>query len=625
MIESMQKVEIVGKRRFLDDTLQALQQFGKLHLVEIHQEGLDPVQLTSEEQDLLTRMRLVDRMLTELARDFALPSSAGTLEGNPATWMGKLESVTRELESHLQQIQKLENEAQTLEDYARAIRSLAQLLERHGEERALPFTLAKNERRVLSALSREIEQRWNVEPAVYTVDLRGERLLVVFSVPRDVAEAVAEYLRKEGLAELRLPLEVAGDSLLDAARALDARLEAIPHERERAETAVRGLIEKHRDLLARGWQSVKDAIVYYESKERFPRLTRLTFVLHGWIPARAFNELASLLSSRFGRSVVVRERDPKPPEYHRVPVVLKGPSLAQPFRTFLRLYSLPVYGTIDPSGFLFVFLPVFFGFMLGDAGYGLLGTLLFSFLYFKAKNQTLKDISVLYLWAMFWSILFGILFGEVFGDLGTRFGMKPILMHRVKEVGPLLVIAIAFGTVQVLLGILLGVINQLRLRHKHHAYAEIFRMIGLVGLVLMAVIPISSVIVGKAVPFWPLFWPGVGLLVLASIGVAKLHGFVAPLEILSAMGNIFSYARLMAVGLASAILGEVANLLSGMVKFALFVLIVGVLFHTMNTVLGLFDPTIQGFRLQLVEFFSKFYLGNGVPYTPFKKGGSYVD
>ncbi len=625
MIESMQKVEIVGKRRFLDDALRVLQHFGKLHLVEIHQEGLEPVRLTAKEQDFLTRMRLVDRMLTELSKDFDLPASTGSLEGEPEAWMSELEAVTRELEVRLQRIQKIENEMQTLEDYARAIRSLVQVLEQHGEARALPFTLAKNERRVIAALTREIEARWNIEPVVHAADLRGERLLVVFAVPEDVADEVSAYLREEGLAELRLPLDVPADSLLDAGRALEARLTALPEERAKIKEEVHSLIQQHRDLLAKGWQSVKDFVVYYESKERYPRLTRLTFVLHGWIPGKAFGSLATLLKTHFERGVVVRERDPQPPEYHRVPVILKGPSLAQPFRTFLKLYSLPVYGTIDPSGFLFVFLPVFFGFMLGDAGYGLLGALLFSFLYFKTKNQTLKDISVLYLWAMFWSILFGVLFGEVFGDLGEKFGMHPILMHRVKEVGPLLVIAIAFGTVQVLLGILLGVINQLRLGHRHHAYAEMFRMVGLVGLVLMAVIPISSVIVGKEVPFWPLFWPGVALLVIASVGVARLHGFVAPLEILSAMGNIFSYARLMAVGLASAILGEVANLLSGMVKFALFVLIVGVLFHTMNTVLGLFDPTIQGFRLQLVEFFSKFYLGNGVPYTPFKKGGSYVD
>jgi len=114
---------------------------------------------------------------------------------------------------------------------------------------------------------------------------------------------------------------------------------------------------------------------------------------------------------------------------------------------------------------------------------------------------------------------------------------------------------------------------------------------------------------------------GIVMLILAIPAVVKLHNFVAPLEILSAMGNMFSYARLMAIGLSSAILGMIANMFGGIIGIFLFGLAVALLFHALNTLLGIFDPTVQGLRLQFVEFFSKFYLTGGRDFQPFKRGG----
>ncbi len=620
MIVPMQKVEIVGRLSALNEILDRLQQSGRLHLDTIRREEVEPVPLTEGEREILNRLRAQNRLLQEIARDFPLAPAPRGFRDRVETWLPRLEELSEQLSRELQTRHRLLDEQADLKNYAQALEVLTANL--RAETSPLVFTISRAEKTSSVRLAREILAELGVDDGdrILVVEMRGERVLLLVQVPQDLAETAHSRFREEGFADLRLPVAYETGRFQEAFQAVLARLSEIPRELQAVETRVQELLQKEGDFLGRAWRSVEDWIAFYEAKERFPRKTAWSFVLHGWVPRRDVPALVNDLKQTYGDQVVIAARDPLPEEYPRVPVILEGPSLIRPIQKVLPLYSAPVYGTVDPSGFLLMFWPVFFGFMLGDAGYGLLGALLFLFLLGKTRSSLLASVAKLYLWAMFWSIVFGILFGEVFGDLGTRvLGLQPIMMHRIHEVGALLAIAVLFGIIQVLLGLALGVVNHSRLGHRNHAWTEAFRFVGLVGLVFMVILPILSVVVKVPLPFWPFFWAGLVLFLVAAAGVVKFHGFVAPIEILSAMGNVFSYARLMAVGLASAILGEVANTLAGMTGFVLTVALVGVLFHLMNTFLGIFDPTVQGTRLQLVEFFSKFYYTNGVLYRPFRK------
>jgi V/A-type H+-transporting ATPase subunit I len=99
------------------------------------------------------------------------------------------------------------------------------------------------------------------------------------------------------------------------------------------------------------------------------------------------------------------------------------------------------------------------------------------------------------------------------------------------------------------------------------------------------------------------------------------HGLLLPLEVLGVIGNILSYARIMAIGMASVVLALLANMFAGMIGNVVLAVIVVLLVHALNLTLGIVDPTIQALRLHYVEFFSKFFIGGGKKFSPLSKLG----
>lgn len=112
-----------------------------------------------------------------------------------------------------------------------------------------------------------------------------------------------------------------------------------------------------------------------------------------------------------------------------------------------------------------------------------------------------------------------------------------------------------------------------------------------------------------------------GLLIgitLLGVPLGWLGVLMGPIEFIGLIGNILSYLRIAAIGLASVYLAKVANDMAGMVGNVVVGAILAILIHALNLVLGAFSPTIHSLRLHYVEFFRKFYQGGGRPYQPFE-------
>jgi V/A-type H+-transporting ATPase subunit I len=274
------------------------------------------------------------------------------------------------------------------------------------------------------------------------------------------------------------------------------------------------------------------------------------------------------------------------------------------------MLPLPRYGTIDPTPYVAVFFPMFFGLMLGDVGYGAAVGLLALVLHRRSRpGTTLRAVAEVAGPCALFAIVFGVLFGEYFGDLGRRWlGLRPLWFDRHEAIVPFLILTLALGVVHVVLGLLLGVLAGAREDPRR----AIGRGLSAVMVLLIVVALLGALeVLPRAV-----LTPAVVALLVAFPVLIFLEGIVAAVELLGALGHVLSYARIMALGTASVMLAIVANRLAGAIGSALVGILFALLFHLVNFALGLFSPTIHALRLHYVEFFGPFYSPGGTRYQP---------
>jgi V/A-type H+-transporting ATPase subunit I len=644
----MSRVTVLGPRRLQRAAVEAVQQLGVLHVDPVRpaDAAIAPRELGAEDQSARAALDAVrtraEGILALLPVIETPPVDTAPYSGqSPQALQERLAPIEAEAQAVTRQLLEAEEEHELLRAYGRALEVLTPLLallESSKAVEAIGFLMEAKTPGALQALRAELEKATGGRVELVSREIDEHRIGAVVAFARRDAEAVRAVLTRAGVTELRLPASVRSRPLREAVPHLQARSRALPGEIERLRAQLMQLSRRVRAEVAAIVTIARDAVHRYELMAQIPQ-SRYAFVLHGWVPTRQVPGVRDGLRKRLGRDVMTY--DEPAPVHHadRVPVLLDNPAWLRPFELFLGIFAPPKYGTFDPTFFFALGMPLFVGIIIGDIGYGLLLLAILFWLQGKARAgrpwrvvlagmdfgftltpAVMRSVVALLGWMTAWTFLFGIIFGEFFGDLPTRlFHIHP-LWDRLEGITVYLYLSIGFGLAQVYLGLILQMVKAVR----HGERTELLEAIALLtGATTVFLWLATQVHVLPAQFFSPLMLLSAVVFLLSLLLSWSLGSLMWIMESVSTFGNIISYARIFAVGMASLGLAVVANNLGGGFPVVVLGIFVGAVAHLMFFGLTIIGHILQPARLHWVEFFSKFkyYQDTGHAYRPFQSTG----
>ena len=532
-----------------------------------------------------------------------------------------IDSISRTIDARIADVKELcekrdalRKESSELDHYSLFLGRLAGLVETMKDAPDLDFIgLTIREPDMIEQVRQAISRMTDWKFELLTDRAEDGTVVGLIAVEKELSDKVKKSLSDEHVPELTFPPAYGALGFSEKVEYVNRRMVQVSAEIDRAEQELSHLAKRWGPI----YQSVRAWI-----EDRLSLLsvtaaafeTRMCFFIHGWMPTADVPGLRKELAEAAGPGVVVEEKEMREEDLEKVPIILRNPPYFKSFEVFTRILPLPAYTSYDPTPFIALFFPVFFGMILGDAGYGLFLCAAAVVLRMKFRKQgVVRDGANVLLVASLYSVFFGVLFGEFFGDLPERlFHLEPLCIERRRAIVPMLFFTLAVGVAHVFLGLVLGAVSGFKKKQKKEAVYKLLNVVVISALI---------VVIGSLFGNFPsvLSRPVViGILFLTPL-LFFTGGVLAPLELLKNIGNIISYVRIMAIGLTSVLLAFVANNLGGLTGDVVTGVLVAGLLHLLNIILGVFSPTIHSLRLHYVEFFSKFMEHGGRRFDPLRK------
>ena len=444
-------------------------------------------------------------------------------------------------------------------------------------------------------------------------------------------EEIAEKLRALGFSQFKAeekvtPLKTIHDSI--------DRMAKIDSEKFFIKEELADFDEEYKTLELVN-EYYENMIVRKEATGNFLK-TENVMVIQGWLAADDEKELINVVKKVAGDEAYLTFEDVKEDEYDKVPTKLKNNELCTCFESITEMYSTPKYDEIDPTPLLTPFYLLFFGMMVADMGYGLLMILATGFVLkkFKLDEGTRKFIKFFF-YLGFPTIVFGAIYGAFFGDLIPSL---PRLIDTNKDITTILILSIVLGAIQIFCGLGIKAYMLIKAGKPLDAFYD-------VGSWVITLISLAVVLAGAFVGGVPSIVKNIAIVLMifgmvvivltngrgAGSKAAELgQGAYALYGITSYVGDLVSYTRLMALGLAGGSLAGAFNMIIGLfssniVALILFGPLLFVFGHIFNLALSLLGAYVHTCRLQYVEYFGKFYEGGGRAFTPFKAEEKYIN
>lgn len=718
--EKMKEVSIIVHDDYVDGLVKGLHESGLIETFDVGKSGRDFVDMLSQsrapkiatkcadlEMQLNKLLEILERAkdpgpvtMGETIRDFLSPVL-------PPKFKIKPRSVIEAQESASELIFKLEPKIISIERKLEEISEELVLLGEHKRQISILATLdfrldylGESEYLIVKAGTTTDEEKLRLA-------LKKVRDSLVFTSQIDkklYSVAIIAHLEDKEALETALKGVFTGFTLphykgkpSEALKEIEKRTNELTNQRKSLWEELRNIRKNHHKELLILREEINIFKARGEALSKFGR-TDSTTVITGWAPARNLKELEKVIDAETDGLAYLHASDPQSSE--EIPIYRKNPRWAKPFEMLTEMFALPYYHEVDPTLILAPIFVLFFGLMLGDAAYGAL-VLLAGLLIYKGQGKLSKgmhDMGVILSWIGVSGIIFGIIQGSYLGPLTDDNPLSPVLkpigaekliiLDSMNNPIPLLVLALIIGLVHLNMGLILAVWQNARKK----AYSDI-----LYSQVSWFLLQFAGIVVFGGFFKWfmfptyikiPAYICGIIGLILVFLqlgeespeGKRKRKGPLAFFDITGYIGNWLSYARILALGLATAGIAMTVNIIATLIKsvftgiavpvcaailvvgivmlaigfqkgktplkavsillilmgifgvigaiqvaIAIILLLIFVAGHLANAVLQALGGFIHALRLHYVEFFGQFYSGGGKRFSPFITEREYTE
>lgn len=364
-------------------------------------------------------------------------------------------------------------------------------------------------------------------------------------------------------------------------------------------------------------------------------------VLTGFAPTSDDKRLCASFDSMdiyYSHEAATKEDNP--------PVKLKNNWFAKNFEVLTGMYGVPAYDEFDPTPVLGPFFMLFFAMCMGDAGYGILLMLIALVLRLKMKDSSLGKMHRLIAFLGGMTFVVGIFLGTFFGMSILEASWAPAWLKglcidgwfpdaKIAGFPVQMVLAVAIGVLHICLAMIIKTINFT----KRFGFKKTVATWGWTTLIVGGLVVVSlgmtevlsaeafkwtiialAVVSGLAI--YVFNTPGRNPLLNIGSGLWDTYNMVTGL-----LGDVLSYIRLYALGLAGGMLGNAFNIMGTMILdipvpgvnwvFCIIILIFG---HVLNLAMSCLGAFVHPLRLTFVEYFKNSgYEGSGAKYNPLTK------
>ncbi|MFH1501708.1 MAG: V-type ATP synthase subunit I [Candidatus Eisenbacteria bacterium] len=653
-VSRMRKIQILAHRSVKADVVAALREGGVLHVAEVTAdvESAAGVARRDRERELSSRLSNLEYLRTylkphapkkkpmEAMFNPKLLLSGAELEGIVGSFdvdsrYGRVSGIEADVRSGEAEIARKESLAAELGHWD----GLGMRVEDIGDTRLARVSLLAVEASEYRGLSDELAADV-ARAGLFEVSRSGASVFAVAIFLKEDEGTVAPIVKRHGARAV--DLSGATGTPGEAAARLLAEADALRSRIEELEGEAAAAAQEYDRLLAVLDETAED-LAKVSVEERFGE-TRETILVEGWIRSRDEEALAVRLAD-VSPAIHVVARDPASDD--EVPIDLRNNGAVSPFEFVTTLYGRPVYWEYDPTPLLAPFFVLFFGLCVSDGGYGLILAVLTFLMMRKMQPGGGRKLMQLLFMGGVATAAVGAVTGGWFGieaaNLPPWLNVLRIRLRSGEYFNPLehpmhmLDFVFLLGIVQIFTGLAIRMVADFKERRWADGVLDQFAWI----VFLSFLAPLGAdFILGKEIPAGVMSVARTGAMITGLIVVATgarknpnpvmkvLGGVLKLYDVVGYFGDVLSYARLLALGLAT---GAIAMAINGVADMAGGIPFVGVVAmvvvliggHLFNLAVNCLGGFVHSARLQYLEYFSKFFTGGGREFVPFKDARRY--